>query len=68
MLTIKQMRTASGLSQVAFGELLEIPRRSVQNWEAAETGGKDGHACPDYVKKLIYYKLTHENIIEPTPE
>ena len=60
---IHEMRKASGLSQIAFGERLGIPRRSIQNWEAAELGNADGHACPDYVKALIYYYLTHEKII-----
>lgn len=58
-LTIKEMRTASGMSQVAFGELLNIPVRTIQEWEA------ERRTPPDYVVELIRYKLINEHIIEP---
>lgn len=31
---IQKLRLRSGLSQVAFGEMLHSSRRTVQNWEA----------------------------------
>ena len=58
-LTVKEMRTASGMSQAAFGELLNIPVRTIQEWEA------ERRTPPDYVVELIRYKLTNEHIIEP---
>ena len=53
------MRTASGMSQVAFGELLNIPVRTIQEWEA------ERRTPPDYVVELIRYKLINEHVIEP---
>ena len=37
-----------------FSEYLEIPYRTLQNWE---TGVRK---CPDYLVKLIAYKLEKE--------
>ena len=54
-MTIKEMRTLTGLSQKKFGEFLyNIPLRSIQNWEYGE------RECPDYLLKLIEYKLKNE--------
>lgn len=58
-MTIKEMRTAAGVSQVAFGKLLNIPIRTIQEWEA------DRRTPPEYVVELIQYKLINEHIIEP---
>lgn len=32
-MTIKEMRTASGMTQQQFSEKLQIPKRSIENWE-----------------------------------
>lgn len=58
MNTIKELRKETGLTQKAFGELLNIPCRTIQNWE----GGKS--QCPYYVIELIEYKLKKEGIIK----
>lgn len=56
--SILSLRMQSGLSQKEFGKFLYgIPFRSIQNWE----GGQK--TCPDYLVKLIEYKLKKENII-----
>lgn len=34
---VKLLRSATGLSQVAFCEAFGIPRRTLQNWETATT-------------------------------
>ena len=52
MSKIKEARLNLGLSQAAFGELLGIPKRTVQNWE----GGVN--TCPEYVENLILFKLS----------
>lgn len=56
--TIQGLRMQSGLSQKEFGDFLYgIPARSIQNWE----GGQKN--CPDYLIKLIEYRLKKENLI-----
>ena len=56
-MTIKEMRTASGMTQQAFAGYFGIPKRSIENWE----GGK--RECPDYLLSLVRYKLEHEGLI-----
>lgn len=56
-MTIKEMRAKSGMTQKAFSEYLNIPKRSIEEWE----GGR--RKPPDYVVELIEYKLTHEGIL-----
>ncbi len=56
-MNIREMRKQTGLSQAKFGELLEIPRRTIQNWEGGQS------RCPNYVTKLIEYKLKNEKLI-----
>ncbi len=46
-MTIKEIRTITGLSQKKFGELYNIPARTIENWE----GGQ--RTCPIYVQKLL---------------
>ena len=53
-MTIKQLRTASGLSQAKFAKLLEIPTRTVEDWEGKR------HKPPDYVVKLIEFYLDNQ--------
>ena len=57
--TIKELRTASGMTQKAFSEYFSISKRNVENWE----GGKS--TCPPYLLELIRYKLVNENKIDP---
>lgn len=52
MMTIKEIRNRSGLSQAAFGDKYSIPKRTIENWEADE-GKKEHRNCPDYVLKLL---------------
>lgn len=56
-MTIKEMRTASGMTQQAFAGYFGIPKRSIENWE----GGK--RECPDYLLSLVRYKLEREGLI-----
>ena len=57
-MTIKEMLNATGWTMRQFAEYFGIPYRTVQNWTA---GSRE---CPDYVRSLIQYKLTAENIIK----
>lgn len=57
MATIKELRTATGLSQQKFGDLLGIPRRTIQDWERGQ------RTPPPYVVELIEYKLKGEGYV-----
>ena len=56
-MNIKELRTASGMAQKAFAEYFGIPIDTLQNWEQGR------RQCPEYLLKLIEYKLQKENII-----
>ena len=46
-MTIKELRTLTGLSQQAFSDKYEIPKRTIEDWE---TGRRKP---PEYVVKLL---------------
>lgn len=46
-LTIRDIRSATGLSQAAFALRYCIPRRTVENWESGAS------SCPDYLRLLL---------------
>lgn len=48
---VKKARKATGLSQSEFAGYLEIPVRTLQQWEQGRRN------LPDYVLKLILFKL-----------
>lgn len=56
-MTIKEMRTAAGMTQKAFSEYFGIPKRTIEDWEG------DRRSCPAYVLTLIEYKLRKEGLI-----
>ena len=58
MQTIKELRTAAGMTQKAFAEYFGLSKRAVENWE----GGT--RACPAYLFELIKYKLEKEGKIK----
>lgn len=60
VITLKELRAATGMSQRAFGEYFGIPLRTIQNWE----GGQ--RSCPVYLLDLIKYKLEKEYLIKKT--
>lgn len=49
---IRYTRIDCGLTQQQMSDLLGIPKRTIEDWEAGR------RACPDYVEKLIVDKLT----------
>lgn len=57
-MTIKDLRTASGMTQKSFAEYLGIPKRTIENWEGEQ------RKCPTYLLDLMEYKLTKEGIIK----
>lgn len=48
---IKETRTELGMTQKAVSDLLGIPRRTIEDWEAEK------RKCPDYVERLVVEKL-----------
>ena len=48
---IKVARQAAGLSQAKMSEILEIPKRTIEDWEAGRS------KPPVYVEKLVTEKL-----------
>lgn len=56
-MSIKEMRTACGMTQASFSEYFGIPKRTIEDWESGR------RAAPEYVKNLIEYKLRKEEKI-----
>ena len=50
-MTIKEARLQAGLTQQQMSDLFEIPKRTIENWEAGD------RKPPAYVEKLIVDKL-----------
>ena len=53
-MTIKQLRATTGLSQAKFAKLLEIPTRTVEDWDSGR------HKPPKYVITLIKFYLDNQ--------
>lgn len=53
-MTIKELRKTTGMTQKDFGEYLNIPHRTIQNWES------EHRSPPEYVVGLIEYKIKKE--------
>lgn len=56
-MTIKELRTASGMTIKALSEYLHIPYRTLQDWESGQ------RTPPEYIIELIEYKLRNEGLI-----
>lgn len=50
-MNLKEARTCAGMTQAEMSERFEIPKRTIENWEAGK------RKCPVYVEKLIVEKL-----------
>lgn len=57
MQSIKEIRQSTGLSQAKFCEALEIPRRTLEDWETGKSNP------PSYVVNLIAYRVKHDKSI-----
>ena len=47
MMTIREILTATGMTQTALAKRFDIPLRTVQNWA---TGQRE---CPVYIRKMM---------------
>lgn len=55
-MTISKMRKLTGMTQKSFAEYLDIPIRTIEDWE-------HGRRKPNpYILSLIEYKLSNENM------
>ena len=50
-MTIKEARKVAGWTQQRLSDELEIPKRTIENWE----GGKN--SCPVWAEKLIVQEI-----------
>lgn len=50
-MTLKEARLAAGLTQKAMSDQLEIPKRTIEEWEAGR------RKCPPYVERLVLKEL-----------
>ena len=50
-MTLKEARLAAGLTQQAMSDMLEIPKRTIEDWEAGK------RKCPPYVERLVLKEL-----------
>ena len=57
-MTIKELRTATGMTQKVFSEYFGISKRAIESWE----GGQ--RECPPYLLELMKYKLEKEGLIK----
>ncbi len=57
MKIFNELRQQSGMTQKEFAEYFEIPKRTIENWDAG------ARKCPEYLLKLMVYKLTKEGKI-----
>lgn len=53
-MTIKEIRSLTGLSQTEFGNKYNIPMRTIQNWETGQ------RKCPAYVEELLEFRVKHD--------
>lgn len=56
IMTLKEIREYTGLSQSRFSLQYEIPLDTVKSWEAAVDSARY-RQCPDYVKKLLLFRV-----------
>lgn len=54
-MTIKELRKATGMTQQEFAYYLEIPKRTIEDWE------RERRVPPPYIPKLIERVLEKEN-------
>lgn len=52
---IRELRELTGLSQAKFGNMYDIPLRTLQHWEAGD------RECPQYIIKLLS-RAVHEDL------
>lgn len=54
-MTIKEIRSLTGLSQAQFADKYNIPKSTLQCWESE--GAVKHRDCPEYVVELLEFKV-----------
>lgn len=57
-MNIKKMRAKAGMTQKQFADYFFISKRNIENWESGS------RSCPEYLKRLMQYKLEKEGLIK----
>ena len=57
---IKELRAKTGLTQKAFSEWLNIPKRTIEDWETGK------RVPPPYVVELIAFLIEHDDTLQKT--
>ena len=57
-MNIKELRKMTGLNQTQFGEIYDIPMRTIQNWESGQ------RTPPTYVLNLLERAVKQDFNIE----
>lgn len=58
--SIRNLRKETGMSQEVFAEFFYMPVRTIQNWE---TESDSRRTPPEYLVKLMVYKLKKEGLL-----
>lgn len=58
---LKQIRSETGMSQKRFADYFKIPIRTYEDWE------RGVRKMPEYLLRLMTYKLRAEGMIERIP-
>ena len=58
MLTVKELRASTHMTQQEFADFFEIPKRTIEEWE------RGARKCSPYLLSLMEYKLIKEGIIK----
>lgn len=56
-MSIKELRTATGMTQKQFAQYFGISQRTIEEWE------RGGRKCAEWILQLIEYKLKNEGLI-----
>lgn len=57
-MSIKEIRTSTGMTRKQFADYFGIPYRTIEDWEAGKS------KCSEYLRNLIVYKLEREGLYE----
>lgn len=58
---IKELREKTGMTRKTFSEYLDIPLRTIEDWEAGR------RTPPAYVPRLIAYRIEYDKLVGKLP-
>lgn len=57
-MNIRELRKSVGMTQQAFADYFEMPKRTIEEWEG------ERRKPTDYLVKLMIYKLKKEGLLK----